>query len=507
MLAPDLMAPPQPAEDSVRVTYIPEIVKAQMREQIKQDVMAEARKENWAAPKTIPGWVPRFRLTGDVRVRGEGLYYPSGNDNTGAFPNFNAINTGSPFDVSGTVFSPQLDVDQNRQRIRLRVRLGVEVELGSGFTAGMRLATGENNSPVTTNQSLGLANQAQGGNFSKYAIWLDRGFLKYELGGETNNNLAILAGRFENPFFSTDIIYDEDLGFDGVALQGKYQIAKGFTPFIAGGAFPVFNTDLNFASNQPSKFKSDDKWLYGVQGGADWKITKDLSLKMGVAYYHFDNVAGKLSSPFTPLTTQDAGDTDNTRPSFAQKGNTYRPLRNIVPNASNNFGTTNQFQYFGLASSFHDLALTGKLTYNHFDPLQIVASGEYVKNLAFNASAIDAIAVNNRGPNKSGGAAGTFDGGDTAWIVGLKIGHASLEKLWDWSAGINYRHVESDAVIDGFNDSDFGVGGTNLKGYSFGGQLALSSRVWLGVRWLSAEQIAGAPFKNDTLQIDVNGKF
>ena len=49
------------------------------------------------------------------------------------------------------------------------------------MTAGFRIATGENNSPVSTNQSLGLANQAQGGNFSKYAIWLDRAFLRYEV--------------------------------------------------------------------------------------------------------------------------------------------------------------------------------------------------------------------------------------------------------------------------------------------------------------------------------------
>ena len=127
--------------------------------------------------------------------------------------------------------------------------------------------------------------------------------------------------------------------------------------------------------------------------------------------------------------------------------------------------------------------------------------------IAFDAHAIDAIAVNNRGPNKSTGSVGTFDGGDTAWIVGLKLGSAALEKRWDWSVAMNYRHIESDAVVDGFNDSDFGVGGTNLKGYTVGGQLALSPRVWLGVRWMTAEQIAGPPFKNDTIQIDLNGKF
>src|SRR6185436_19131222 len=98
---------------------------------------------------------------------------------------------GSPYDVSGTVFAPQLNVDQDRQRFRVRARLGTEVDLDGGFTGGFRLATGESNSPVTQNQSFGLANQGQGGNFSKYAIWLDRAFIKYEYGGQPTKNLML----------------------------------------------------------------------------------------------------------------------------------------------------------------------------------------------------------------------------------------------------------------------------------------------------------------------------
>ncbi len=502
------MSDPVPMpDDAVRVTYIPENVKKQIRDEIKTDVMATAKTENWVAPAAIPGWVTRFRVSGDLRIRYEGNYFPSGNDNTGAFPNFNAINTGSPFDISGTVFSPQINVDQDRQRFRIRARLGAEIEMGDGFTAGMRIATGENNSPVTTNQSLGAANQAQGGNFSKYAIWLDRAFLKYEIGGQPNKNLAINAGRIDNPFFSTEIIYDDDLGFDGGALVGRYEVLKGLTPFFSGGAFPIFNTDFNFSSNQPAKFESSDKWLYGAQGGFDWKPRKDLSIKIAGAYYHFDGVDGKLSDPYTPLSASDAGNTDNRRPSFAQKGNTYMALRNIVPNATNNFGTTNQFQYFGLASKFRPLSFTGKIDYTGFEPVTISIWGEHIKNLGFDRGAINRIAVNNRGANSVTGSLGGYAGGDTAWIVGLKAGSAALQKRWDWQIGINYRHVESDAVIDGFADSDFGNGGTNMEGYSLFGTLALSPRFAIGLKWMSADEIAGPPLKNDILQVDLSGKF
>ena len=498
---------PPPSEDTVQVTYVPDIVKRQIREEVKQDVLTQAREENWAAPRTFPEWAARFQFFADLRVRYEGDFFPAGNDNTGAFPNFNAINTGPPFDVRGTLFSPQIDVDQDRERFRLRARFGLAADLSENFTAGIRIATGENNSPVTTNQSLGLANQGQGGDFSRYAIWLDRAFLKYELGGEPGGDFSINLGRFDNPFLRSDMLWIDHLVLNGIVVQGKYEVAKGVTPFAVGGAFPVFNTDFNFSSNRPDKFASYDKYLYGGQLGTDWKITHDVDLKLAAAYYFFQNIEGRLSDPFIPLTAQDAGNTDDSRPAFAQKGNTYFPIRDIIPDVTNNFGTINQFQYFGLATPFRELALTGRIDYAHYEPVVVSLSGEFVKNLAFDRSAIAGKAINNLGPEPAPGVPGPFIGGDTGWMVDLKFGKASLEKRWDWNVAVGYRYIETDAVVDGFNDSDFGLGGTNLKGYTIGGSLALASRVWLTLRWLSADSIAGPTYKSDAIQFDVNAKF
>ncbi len=75
-----------------------------------------------------------------MRTRYEGDFSPDTNDDTGAFPNFNSINTGAPFDTAGTQFSPQYDVDQDRERFRIRARIGADVDLQDGFTAGIRLA-------------------------------------------------------------------------------------------------------------------------------------------------------------------------------------------------------------------------------------------------------------------------------------------------------------------------------------------------------------------------------
>jgi hypothetical protein len=494
-------------DDSVRVTYIPDVVKKQIKDDLRAELAAEARSSGTALPKGVPDWVSRFRVKGDIRIRYENDFYPEGNDNTGAFPNFNAINTGSPFDVAGTVFSPQLNVDQDRTRIRIRARIGAEMDLGEGFTAGMRIGTGENNTPTSMNQSLGSSGQGQGGNFSKYAIWLDRAFIKYEAGVDPDRHFEIVAGRFDNPFFSTDIVWDEDVGFDGISVKARYRVAEGVVPFISGGAYPVFNTDFNFSSNQPAKFKSTDKYLYGGQIGVDVKLPNKFQAKVAGAYYYFDGVSGKLSSPYTPLTASDAGDTDNTRPSFAQKGNTYMALRNITADANNNFGTSNQFQYFGLASKFRPVALTGQIDYNGFEPFQVSLTGEYIKNLAFRQNEIEGKAVNNRGTVTTTNTNGNFVGGDTAWILGLRAGHAVLQKRGNWQAGVNYRYIESDAVIDGFNDSDFGHGGTNQKGYTLWGTYATSARTSLTLRWMSASEVAGSPLKSDIFMIDFAGKF
>ena len=488
-------------EKEVSVNYIPETVKAQMREEIKHDVLTEARVQNWKAPAGTPAWVEKYRVFGDFRMRVQSDLFPSGNNNTGAFPNFNAINTGAPFDTTGTQFSPQYNADKDRERIRLRARIGAEIDLSDGLTAGMRLATGEDNSPISPNQTLGSAgNGGQGGNFSKYAIWLDRAFLSYHLGSE-QDEVNFYAGRFDNPFFSTDIIWDDDLGFDGFAAKGKFRINDDIRVFATAGAFPVFNTNFNFASNQPSKFESTDKYLYGGQIGVDWKIADKLTGKVAIAYYDFQGVEGKLSTPFTPLTPTDAGDTDSTRPSFAQKGNTYMALRNIIPDASNGFGTTNQWQYFGLATPFRDVTVTGRLDYDGYEPLRLSLIGEFVKNIAFDQASVASKAVNNRG------AGGGFDGGDTAWMLNFQIGEAALEKFGDWQVYFGYRYVESDSVVDGLTDSEFGGGGTNLKGYSIGGNFALTPALHVGARWMSADQIAGPTYRNDIIQVDLNAKF
>jgi hypothetical protein len=496
-------------DGTIHVTYVPKIVREQITQQVTQQVLAQEQDQGYAAPNQIPPWLNRISFYGDFRTRYESDLFPHGNDNTGAFPNFNAINTGGPYDISAANqnFPSQINDDQNRNRFRIRARLGVIADLGDGFSVDFRLATGENDSPVSENQTLGGApSGGQGGDFSKYAVWVDRASLTYVAPLEFPAALKFSVGRFDNPFFSTNLIYADDLGFDGAAATGSYDF-DGIAPFITGGAFPIYDTDFNFASNQPSKFPSHDKWLFGAQAGVAAILQPDLLAKFGVADYYFSNISGKLSAPCTVLSAADQCSTDDDRPSFAQNGNTYMALRDIIPTTANNNGTINQYQYFGLASAFNVLALTGHLDANYFDAAHVWFDGEYVNNLAFDATDIGNKAVNNRGPVSGAGSIGNFAGGKIGYFFNASVGHQQLKHRWDWSASLGYKYLQSDAVVDGLTDSDFGLGGTNLKGYIAAGSLALNPRVWVRVRYLSADAIVGPTYRADVFQVDLNGKF
>jgi Putative porin len=89
----------------------------------------------------------------------------------------------------------------------------------------------------------------------------------------------------------------------------------------------------------------------------------------------------------------------------------------------------------------------------------------------------------------------------------MQFGMPKLEKRGDWSAWFDYRQVGSDAVIDGLNEDDLGGGGTNMKGYTLGAQVALSKRVSIGARWFSASELAGPPLKSDIFMLDLQANF
>jgi len=93
------------------------------------------------------------------------------------------------------------------------------------------------------------------------------------------------------------------------------------------------------------------------------------------------------------------------------------------------------------------------------------------------------------------------------WQTKVTVGWPSIQNLGDWQAYLGYRHLERDAVLDAFADSDFRLGGTNSKGFFIGGSYGVDRNTWLSAKWLSADAIDGLPFGVDVVQVDFNAKF
>ena len=70
---------PPPAPGVVRVPYVPRVVRNEIRDEIKQDVMAQAQAEGWANKNVIPDWINRIHWSGDFRFRDEFDFYSPNN--------------------------------------------------------------------------------------------------------------------------------------------------------------------------------------------------------------------------------------------------------------------------------------------------------------------------------------------------------------------------------------------------------------------------------------------
>jgi len=405
-------------------------------------------------------WAQRIRFGGDIRLRYQGDYF----DNNNAL----ILDPNDP--------SKLLNTQEDRERFRYRARLAVLASItdpnrteAGRFEVGMRVSTGNEKDPVSTNDTLGDY-------FNKDGIVLDQAYLKYTykpsdaLVFDWIPQVALTGGRIPNPWFYTDLVWDHDLAFEGLAvsLQTDTREDARLKGFLTAGAFPLQEVEVS----------SRDKWLYGAQAGIEAKPVNDLSAKIGAAYYDYKNVVGKLNDPARP------NEYDYTAPLFLQKGNTLfdiDPGTGIKP---------------ALASDYDLINVTAQLDYGRWHPIHVILTGDYVKNVGFEKSQV-------RSKTGSDDVEARTDG----YSAGIQVGYPNIADFAEWNVLLVYKYLEADAVLDAFTDSDFHGGGTNAKGWALGGGFGLYHNVWLAVRWMTADEISGPPLSIDVLQVDVNARF
>jgi hypothetical protein len=409
-------------------------INSQMEEKSKdiKDIGAKLSK--------LPEWLNRFRVYGDMRLRYEGQFFDK---NNGDF-----VQPSNPTSL--------MNSKTDRNMMRIRARLGFLAKVTDGVDATIALATGNTTNPVSTNQTLGDS-------LNKKSITLDQANLRWK----PMESLVLWGGRFPNPWFSTDLVWDRDINFDGIAVQYQPRLNDSWGLFLTAGAFPL----------QEVEFSAHDKWIFGVQGGFGYTYSDKLSARFGVAYYHFTNTVGVVNDPAVPNAT------DWSAPGYQQKGNT---LMDIDPS------TAIKTAY---ASEFRELNVTASLDLGYWDPVHILLEADYVNNLGFNKGDVDARTGSNVKKETEG------------YRFGVSVGYPVIKEFGDWKASLVYKYLEADAVMDAFADSDFHLGGTNAKGWVIGADFGLTKNVWISPRWYSTNEISGPKYSIDIFQLDLNGKF
>lgn len=483
----------------IRVPYVPETVRAQIRDEIKQDVLNQARTERWGDPGALPAWARRITFEGDVRFRFQSEDWDR--RNVSAAEDFGLAFQNDPAFEGPVAWSPDLTNTQDRRdRMTLRARFGLSSDLAFGFKTGLRLSTG-NTQAVSTSQTLGGSN----GNFSKYSVLLDRAWIQWT---PHQPDVTAIVGRFASPYFGGDLIWPDDMNFDGAAVKATHAFNDANKVFVNAGAFPL------------TEFQGDaaDAWLYGAQVGANFKPDAHSQFDIGLGYYDFNHIEGQFDPMYrdtaNAYSSVDKGYLSSEyKKAVRQRGNTLIRINQPVAAAGS---STAVAPVWGLASKFRPLTLSAAYNYQGFEGLSMRISGDFIQNTGFSLSDIRRRA--------QPGANIDLAKKNRAWQARAQIGSAKQELFGDWSAYLGWRRFERDAWVDAFTDTTWHLGGTNYVGWTLGGAYYVGPRTSLGLRVTSTRNLSdgrteilggGAEVPNlssirqriDVMQLELNARF
>lgn len=485
----------EPKKGEVRVPYIPEHVKKEIRDELRAEVVGQAKQERWGDVNAVPEWTSRFTMEGDMRLREQADFYA---DTNAPAANFRA--NGQNIDNT---------TEDSYHRERVRMRLGINANVTRGVDLGLRLTTGNINDPPLTGDVLGPPPISIGsptstlqtfGTFnSKFALVLDQAYLKLT----PFDWITVSGGRIPNPFFvgtvgniytgtlrtgphtvptagvvHTDLLWDVDLNFEGLAINlhpWLKEESRTVKPFLNAGIFPLQQI------NQSETVKAKDKWFFGAQAGLEWAPENtDTKFRVGAAYYDYRNINGVRNPNF--------GDTlfNQSAPLFRQKGNS---LFNIDNDGD---PTTN---LWALAADYRLANVTMVADYSKFKPIHVIGTADYVRNVGYDENKIFARSGQNIRPEVD------------AYQLRLTVGYPVIAERHQWQVFGFYRRSERDSMLDAFTDSNYLMGGTNHKGYTIQGLYGVAHNTWLGLRYMSYDQVSGLPLSIDSINLDLNARF
>ncbi|MGD0946570.1 MAG: putative porin [Candidatus Binatia bacterium] len=333
----------------------------------------------------LPKWLSYITPFGDIRLRDEGFYQ------------------------EGAVA---------RNRGRFRARIGLTVNASDEISGTVRLATGDPNDPISTNQSFQNT-------FTRKSINLDWAYLTLKPGktfGLEPGWVTVTAGKFGLTNYRTsELVWDDDVSPEGATET--LNLVDQRAGVLRGLRVNAFQWTVNEVSN------GADPWMGGGQVVSDAAFGTLATATVGFADYNYQNlneVARTFLSPYTGSAPFTANSSQNT---------SLVNSNDVVLSAKDANGHQKILRY---ASGYNILNWTGEL--NSPDPLGLGVPAGLFGDVAYNSQA---------------------DGRNVGCYVGAGIGNAGrdwyhnvLTNQGDWGLSYTYARVEKDAVLSIFSFSD-----------------------------------------------------
>jgi len=337
----------------------------------------------------------------------------------------------------------------SRNRNRFRARFFVGARVNDMLDSGFQLASGDDD-PISSNQSFGEG-------WSSKPVRIDLAYFDFHP-IENDWRVNLVGGKMKTPFAvmsKTELLWDPDIRPEGMVVNVATGLGDRFSFFGHAGGFYM-----------EERSTAADARMVGGQAGLVIEMTKNSSLTAGAGYYDYGQLEGSpvlfdeldgfgnstIDGPdVKPDWTLGAGDGN---PDFLIYDEDYDQLELFVE--------------YAVTVTDHPVSLFGN----------------YVNNLA--------ASNDNQG-----------------WLAGFKLGQT--KDPGSWAFRFQHKKLLRDAAVGAFTDSDFGGGGTDVKGFEFNVELMAARDLKLVVSYflneigISDPHTAGTDY--DRLQVDLKFVF
>jgi polyhydroxyalkanoate synthesis regulator phasin len=313
---------------------------------------------------------------------------------------------------------------QTRDRERYKVTLGVKTEAGKFYT-DLALAMGS--AGRSDNATFGGATGATNGSGQKEAVYIKRAML----GWKATDWLALEAGRVKNPLYTTPMVWDGDLTFEGLVQKANFKVGDSKVFLNA-----VQSQYLGDTKTYDVAADSKSNWLFAFQGGLETPLTDKAKAKIAATYTTYSN---------------------------SSRGGTFAPTIGDTTVVATSIGT----------NDLKLIEIPAEISFKTDGPVSFKLFGDFVYNIDGDKRAAAACAVYGNACNKA------VD--DKAWLLGAAISSQASKKvaLGDWSAKLWYQDVGVYSVDPNAVDSDFMDSKVNMQGVVLKTQYNLSENVFV----------------------------